>query len=352
MRLMVDAAAGVRVRFSTSATRIALRVKVQAIALGTDSPYQAVVDLAVDGIVSDSRPVHGVSARLDFDADTVQFAAAVEEEVVFEGLPARPKLIELWLPHTAVVDVVSVAADDEIHRAPEPVGRRWIHHGSSISHCLEASTPTRTWPAVAATDLGLELTDLGFAGNAMLDPFVARAIRDRPADMISLKLGINIVNTDALRERAFGPAVHGFLDTIRDGHPDVPVIVITPIVCPAVESAPGPTSQDATKQFVSTATEPYPNGALTLSTIRRIVTEIVRERAESDPHLFLIDGRDLFGDADVAAGHLPDGLHPDEAGYRLMGERFADITRWQVPLPDPTAPPEIRQLMRIPMVEQ
>ena len=280
MRLMVDAAAGVRVRFGTSATRIAFRLRVQAIALGTDAPYPAVVDLSVDGIISDSRLVHGVSARLDFDTDTVQLAATVEEEVVFEDLPARPKLIELWLPHTAVADVVSVAADDAIHLASGPVTRRWIHHGSSISHCLEASTPTRTWPAVAAAALDLDLTDLGFAGNAMLDPFVARAIRDRPADLISLKLGINIVNTDALRERAFGPAVHGFLDTIRDGHPDVPVIVITPIVCPAVESAPGPTSQNASKQFVSTAMEPSRNGALTLSTIRRIVTEIVRERAK------------------------------------------------------------------------
>ena len=44
-------------------------------------------------------------------------------------------------------------------------------------------------------------------------------MRDTPADLISVKLGINLVNTDLMRLRAFGPAVHGFLDTIRDGHP-------------------------------------------------------------------------------------------------------------------------------------
>ena len=33
-------------------------------------------------------------------------------------------------------------------------------------------------------------------------------------DLISLKLGINLVNTDLMRLRAFGPAVHGFLDKV------------------------------------------------------------------------------------------------------------------------------------------
>jgi hypothetical protein len=46
-------------------------------------------------------------------------------------------------------------------------------------------------------------------------------MRDTPADVISLKIGINLVNTDLLRLRAFTPAMHGFLDTIREGHPTV-----------------------------------------------------------------------------------------------------------------------------------
>ena len=50
-------------------------------------------------------------------------------------------------------------------------------------------------------------------------------MRDTPADMINVKIGINIVNADVMRLRAFGPAVHGFLDTVRDGHPGVPMLV-------------------------------------------------------------------------------------------------------------------------------
>ena len=36
-----------------------------------------------------------------------------------------------------------------------------------------------------------------------------------------------------------------------------------------------------------------------------------------------MDGRELFGPDDLA--DLPDGLHPNAAGYRTMGERFARL---------------------------
>lgn len=43
-----------------------------------------------------------------------------------------------------------------------------------------------------------------------------------------------------MRLRAFGPAVHGFLDTLREGHPTTPLLVISPIYCPLHENTPGP----------------------------------------------------------------------------------------------------------------
>jgi len=52
-----------------------------------------------------------------------------------------------------------------------------------------------------------------------------------PADFISLKLGINVVNGDSMRERSFIPAVHNFLDTIREKKPNTPILIISPIIC-------------------------------------------------------------------------------------------------------------------------
>ena len=167
-------------------------------------------------------------------------------------------------------------------RALEPARphgrRRWVHHGSSISHCVGADRPTGTWPVVAARAAGVEVTNLSLAGNCLLDPFVARTIRDQPADLISLKVGINLVNTAAFRLRSFGPAVHGFLDTVREGHPDTPLLVVSPVSCPAVETTPGPTGDDGHGGLAALGDpDDMPLGALTLTVIRDELARIVRE---------------------------------------------------------------------------
>jgi lysophospholipase L1-like esterase len=208
----------------------------------------------------------------------------------------------------------------------------WLHHGSSISHGSDAASPTTTWPALAASLGGVELINLGLGGSALLDPFTARTLRDTPADLISLKLGINVVNADLMRLRAFGPAVHGFLDTIRDGHPDTPLLVVSPILCPAHEDTPGPSLPDFSAvsegrlRFVA-AGDPAERagGKLTLTVIRQELARIVRERSAEDPHLHHLDGRELYGEADFDELPLPDGLHPDAAAHRRMGERFAAL---------------------------
>src|SRR5207245_11457974 len=65
-------------------------------------------------------------------------------------------------------------------------------------------------------------------------------------------------------------------------------------------------------------------GALSIGRIRQLVTDVVdRRRKAGDANLHILDGRELFGEADI--GDLPDGLHPNTAGYRRMGERFAAL---------------------------
>lgn len=175
----------------------------------------------------------------------------------------------------------------------------------------------------------MELVNLGFGGSALLDPFTARAMRDTPADLISLKIGINLVNTDAMRLRAFTPAVHGFLDTIREGHRTTPLLVVSPILCPVQEDTPGPLAPDfdgGTLRFKATG-DPAERaaGRLTLTVIRDELARIVEQRSADDPNLHYLDGRDLYGEKDYAELPLPDEVHPDASGHRRIGENFARL---------------------------
>ncbi|MDQ0577227.1 SGNH/GDSL hydrolase family protein [Agromyces albus] len=328
MRLMVATSAGVRIRFTTTATRLELRAAIHPLQVIGTRAHSAAVDLVVDKQLIGAVEASSSPARLDFDRDHVEITRSRPSTLVFDSLAPVTKDIELWLPHMAVTDLFDFCANAPLKPSTALAGRRWVVHGSSITHAGEARRPTSTWPAIAARTLDYDLLNLAFAGNALLDPFVARAIRDAPADVITLKLGINIVNTDLMRLRAFGPAVHGFLDTIRDGHPETPVEVISPVLCPAVEGSPGPTFTDSrTGLIFSKAQMPYDDDQLTLLKVREELERIVTERAGVGEALSYLDGRLLLGQHDVEAGLLPDGLHPSERGQWKMGTRYARLAQ-------------------------
>jgi lysophospholipase L1-like esterase len=328
LSLIVTMPAGVRLELQTDATAIELDVMLTLLVMNGRPVKSAVFDLVVDGELTDSVETTA-GTRILYDAFTgaADFVPG-EPTTLHFALPAgdEPTSVEVWLPQDAVVELREVRVSDGATVAmPDSNRRRWVHHGSSISHCLEATQPTGTWPAVTARLAEVDLQNLAFAGQCMLDQAVARTIRDLPADFISIKAGINIVNGDTMRERTFAPALHGFLDTIRDGHPTTPIALVTPIICPIVEDHPGPTILGRDEQFRSTPrTDELSFGALSLRRIRELEAEVVNaRRAAGDDHLHLIDGLDLFGPADV--DDLYDGLHPTSDGYRRIGERFHAI---------------------------
>ncbi|MEV7547160.1 GDSL-type esterase/lipase family protein [Streptomyces sp. NPDC089915] len=325
---------GVRLVFRSAATVVELdTVPVKRNYAGAPPRPDGVYELFVDG-----RPAGRASAEggdtlvLDPATGRAEHRTGPPATLRFTGLPGRTKDVEIWLPHDETTELVALRTDAPVSPAPAGGRRVWAHHGSSISQGSGATHPTGTWPALAASLGGVELVNLGLGGSALLDPFTARALRDHPADLISVKLGINLVNTDLMRVRAFGPAVHGFLDTVREGHPDTPLLVVSPILCPIHEDTPGPTAFDTAAlaagrlRFRATG-DPAERaaGKLTLTVIREELARIVRQRAQEDPHLYHLDGRELYGEADAAALPLPDALHPDAATHRLIGERFARL---------------------------
>jgi hypothetical protein len=325
---------GVRLAFRTRATAVELdTLPTKRVYTGAPSRPDGVYDLLVDGRLAGQASVAGGNTlTIDLATGTAELKAGPVGTLRFTKLPDGDKDVEIWLPHNEATELVALRTDAPVEPASERGRKVWLHHGSSISHGSDAASPTTTWPACAASLGGVELINLGLGGSALLDPFTARALRDTPADLISLKIGINLVNTDLMRLRAFGPAVHGFLDTIREGHPTTPLLVVSPILCPILEDTPGPSAFDldalSTGKLAFRATgDPAEraSGKLTLTVIREELARIVGQRKAEDPNLHYLDGRDLYGQADFAELPLPDQLHPDTAAHHRIGERFAKL---------------------------
>lgn len=320
---------GVRVAFRSRATVVELdTLPTKRAYRGVPAPADGVYDLLVDGRLAGRATVPGGRVRLtDMATQEAEIHEGPPGTARFEGLPPGEKDIEIWLPHNETTELIALRTDAPVELAMPDTRPVWLHHGSSISHGSNAATPSTTWPALAAARGGVALVNLGFGGGALLDPFTARAMRDARADLISVKIGINIVNADLMRLRAFGPAAHGFLDTIREGHPDTPLLVVSAVLCPVHEDTPGPLApdfSDGTLRFRATGDPAeVASGRLTLNIIREELARIVALRADRDPNLHYLDGRSLYGEADHAEFPLPDDIHPDAAGHRRIAENFA-----------------------------
>ncbi|MEV6518711.1 SGNH/GDSL hydrolase family protein [Micromonospora chalcea] len=322
---------GVRLVFRTRATTVELDVlPMKMVYRGTGPRPDGRYDLVVDGRLAGQATAGGGKVlTIDLATGTSGIEPGPVGTVRFTDLPATDKEVVIWLPQREITELVALRTDAPVEPADTGDRRVWLHHGSSISHGSDAESPTGTWPAVAASLAGVELVNLGFSGSALLDPFTARAMRDTPADLISVKIGINVVNSDLMRLRAFGPAVHGFLDTIREGHPRTPLLVVSSILCPIQEDTPGPGAVefvDGKVRFRATGDPAeVASGRLTLRVIRAELARIVASRSDADPNLHYLDGLELYGEADYAELPLPDELHPDPAADRRIGERFAAL---------------------------
>ncbi|GAA1996577.1 SGNH/GDSL hydrolase family protein [Microbacterium pumilum] len=323
--------AGVRLTLTTASTVVNLRVKCTRLKvadiLAEENSFVARVDGREIAIVKSPTDAIEMTSLTGDDLGTEDIRESSLLE--FSGLPAGEKTVEILLPQIMMVDLVDVYGNQPIEPGTPPARPVWIHHGSSISHGSEPDKPTAPWPLVAADYAGLNVINLGFAGQCMLDPFVADAIAATPADVITLKIGINIVGARAMDQRTFVPGVHGFIDRIRVGHPTTPIVVASSLLWPGNEDRPGPTAREdlpgGAYRFKALGTEAdIATGALSLAISRDHLRHVVEVRQSEGEAIHYLDGQLLYGEADTATYSMPDGLHPDATLYREVGRRFAE----------------------------
>jgi lysophospholipase L1-like esterase len=318
---VANQASGARLALLTSATRIELAFHATRDSGENGLLKPSAVTLTVGDLAQTFTSNEGDIKVWDATG-TFKLRKGGPSMAVFE-LPEtdEPRLVDIWLPHNSFLQILDLTANAPLAAAPRDQ-KRWVHYGSSISHCMEADEPIGAWPVVAARSLNLDLYSLGLAGSANLEYFAARVIADLPAELITIKVGINTVNGGHLTRRVFVPAVHSFIEAIRAKQPNTPIILISPIYCGAHENSPGPTRMGIDGKITGSAGNGLDwTGELTLVMIRQLLADIVARR--QDPNLSYLSGLELFGQAD--ADLLPDGLHPNPEGYRLMGQRFTAL---------------------------
>ncbi len=237
--------------------------------------------------------------------------ALVDEEKAVKGEgTARLKLGDgaedraiVYIPEAmrpAILDISG--ADGDI--APAPQQPRWICYGDSVAEGWLASAPAFAWPAIAGRDHGLDVVNMGYAGAARGEIVSAEHIAELAAAVISITHGTNCWTRTVHSVPMFREGLRGFLDIVRQGHPETPILVASPILRPDAEAT--------TNRL----------GA-TLADLRRTMEEVVRERIDGgDDRMRLIEGLPI-----VTEEQLADGIHPNDDGHRSLATTLGPAVR-------------------------
>jgi len=182
---------------------------------------------------------------------------------------------------------------------PAPAGPSWVAYGDSLLEGWVASAPALAWGVVAARRHGLDLVNLGYAGSARGEIPCAEAVAGLAADVISISHGTNCWTRTPHSAGMMLETTRAFLDIVRQGHPDTPIVVASPVIRPDAEATPN-------------------RLGATLADLRAAMEEAVRSRIDAgDDTIVLVPGAEV-----ITAAQLADGIHPGDDGHARLAEVF------------------------------
>ena len=225
-------------------------------------------------------------------------------------IPLPPRVedarVEIHLPEMYEPRIHNIRAIGGSLR-PLPRSTRWVAYGDSITQGWTSSDPGVAWTARAARATGFDLVNLGFAGAARGELPVAAHLAATVADVITIAWGTNCWAQIEMDAPYIRELMRLFLRIVRAGHPETPILVISPVLRPAAEHSR--------------------NGSgATLSDLRGAIEGAVGafRRDNADAHLHMLGGRELIAVEQLDA----DGIHPDDAEHALIGAAVAaELTR-------------------------
>ena len=209
----------------------------------------------------------------------------------------------VYLPEGMKPEVLSIKAIDG-SIAPAAGQPRWIAYGDSITEGWIAAGPSTGWPALAGRLFGLDVVNMGYAGASRGEIVSAEHIASVPADVITLAHGTNCwtrIPHSAAQMRA---NMKAFLDIVRQGHGNTPLVVASPVIRPDAEAK-------ANRLGAS------------LADLRGAIEDVTREAiAAGDRNLVLVPGLPILN-----GSQLPDTIHPGDEGHALMARTIGKAAR-------------------------
>ncbi len=286
---LAQSPSGGRIRFDTNSTALAVRLEYPE-PPGMKNMHafgQTGVDLYADG-------VYRGTAIADKDAKP----GKTYEHIYFKDQPRTEREVTLYLPLYMSVKVLGIGADADAHieRArPFAIAKPLVFYGTSITQGGCASRSGMSYQAILGRMLNADFVNLGFSGNGLGEPELARAVADIDASVYVLDFAQNNPTVESLTQ-AYAP----FIETIRGKHAETPLLVITPIYA-AHESWARDARLEGMREL-----------------IRRVTAEKI---AAGDRHLEIVEGTDLLGPS--RGDGLVDGTHPNDLGFQWMAEGLA-----------------------------
>ena len=191
----------------------------------------------------------------------------------------------------AITDIKGLGGEIE----PAPIQPRWICYGDSVAEGWLATAPAFAWPAIAGREHGLDSVNMGYAGAGRGEIVTAEHIAELAAAVISITHGTNCWTRVPFSVGLFREQTTAFLDIVRQGHPETPILVSSPIVRPDAEETPN-------------------RLGATLADLRKTMEEVVQQRIDGgDQRMRLVPGRQL-----VTGDQLADEIHPNDDGQRAL----------------------------------
>jgi lysophospholipase L1-like esterase len=284
----VRSAPGCSLRFATDSPWVELRLD----RLRHHQPFPQTVALTVDG---QPDPVLAPDLREREGAVAVRLPTGLERG-------QTPAALDLWLPPVSTCAIAGLAVADGAVVIPAPPSEpSWLAIGDSLTQGFSTAAATEVWPQRIAARRGIAHWNLGLGGIRIEPAVFAWALADRAWPLVTIALGSNHAWSDADAATAGTQAAELARLACAGGHGRI--VWLLPPWKPC-EAGLGPADFQG-----------VPLDAATGERVGRVRAAIAAALEPFRPRLEV-----LVNPMPANLRLLPDGLHPEAHGHRLMAD--------------------------------